>query len=103
MPIKIAQPFPALDLRTEALSETWLAQKLLRISLFGIQNFRGGTNRVFGKPCFCPLPKRGHFDENGENDECAFYLLKTSGFALQTPENDENDENGGCHSGKGMV
>ena len=24
-------------------------------------------------------------------------------FALQTPENDENCENGGCHSGKGMV
>ena len=32
------------------------------------------------KPCFWqPLPKRGHFDENGKNDE-----------------------NGGCHSGKGM-
>ena len=37
---------------------------------------RGGTNRVFGKPCFCPLPKRGRFDENGENDEFAFYSLK---------------------------
>ena len=22
---------------------------------------RGGTNRVFGKPCFCPLPKRRRF------------------------------------------
>ena len=30
---------------------------------------RGGTNCVFGKPCLCPLPKRGRFDENGENDE----------------------------------
>ena len=38
---------------------------------------RGGTNRVFGKPCFCPLPKRARFDENGENDEFAFYPLKT--------------------------
>ena len=33
------------------------------------------VNRGFG-----PLPKRGRFDENGENNE-----------------------NGGCHSGKGMV
>ena len=64
---------------------------------------RGGTNRVFGKPCLCPLPKRGRFDENGENDEFAFYPLKTRVFAPQTPENNENAENGGCHSGKGMV
>ena len=39
--------------------------------------FQGGTNRVFGKPCFCPLPKRGRFDENGDNGEFAFYPLKT--------------------------
>ena len=64
---------------------------------------RGRTNRVFGKPCFCPLPKRGRFDENGENDEFAFYPLKTRVWLLKPPENDENDENGGCHSGKGMV
>ena len=67
---------------------------------------RGGTNGVFGKPCFCPLPKTGRLDENGENDEFAFYpqkqiKKKNLGFAPQTPENDENDENGGCHSGKG--
>ena len=30
---------------------------------------RGGTNRVFGKLCFCALPRRGRFDENGKNDE----------------------------------
>ena len=29
-------------------------------------NVRGGTNHVLGKPCFCPLLKRGHFDENDE-------------------------------------
>ena len=41
----------------------------IRDSQFSGPNPRGGTNRVFGKPCFCPLPKRGRFDENGENDE----------------------------------
>ena len=46
---------------------------------------RGGTNRVFGKPCFCPLPKRGRFDENGENDEFAFYPLK-QGFRSSDPQ-----------------
>ena len=56
---------------------------------------RGGTNRVFGKPCFCSLLKRDRFDENGENDGFAFYPLKT-----RAPE---NDENGGCHLGNGMV
>ena len=30
-------------------------------------------------------------------------LHSTKGLAPQTTENDENDENGGCHSGKGMV
>ena len=44
---------------------------------------RGGTNGVFGKPCFCPLPKRGRFDENGENDEFAFYPLKTRASLLR--------------------
>ena len=33
------------------------------------------------------------------------YILPTEnkGFTHQTPENDKSDENGGCHSGKGMV
>ena len=48
--------------------------------------FRGRTNRVFGKPCFCPLPKRGRFDENGENDEFAFYPLKTRVWLLRPPK-----------------
>ena len=47
---------------------------------------RGGTNRVFGEPCFCPLPKRGRFDENGESDEFAFYPLKTRVWLLRPPK-----------------
>ena len=47
---------------------------------------RGRTNRVFGKPCFCPLPKRGRFDENGENDEFAFYPLKKRVSLLRPPQ-----------------
>ena len=40
---------------------------------------QGGTNSVFGKACFRPLPTslRGHFDENGENREVAVCPLKT--------------------------
>ena len=37
------------------------------------------------KPCFCPLPKRGRFDENGENDEFAFCPLKTR-VSLRPPK-----------------
>ena len=29
-------------------------------------------NGAFGKPCLCPLPTKGAFDENGENDEFTF-------------------------------
>ena len=41
-----------------------------------------------GKPCFCPLPnfKRGRFDENGENDDFAFYPLKTRASLLRPPK-----------------
>ena len=49
---------------------------------------RGRTNRVFGKPCLCPLPKTGRFDENGENDEFAFYPLKTRVWLLRPPESE---------------
>ena len=49
-------------------------------------------------------PKRGRFHENGENDEFALILpTENKGFAPQTLENDEDDENGGYHSGEGMV
>ena len=47
---------------------------------------RGRTNRVFGKPCFCLLPKRVCLDENGENDELAFYPLKTMVWLLRPPK-----------------
>ena len=30
---------------------------------------QGYENCVFGKRCFCPLPKHGGFDENGRNDD----------------------------------
>ena len=39
------------------------------------------VNRVF-----VPLPKRGHFDENGENYELAFYPLKTGASPLKPPK-----------------
>ena len=44
------------------------------------------------KPClvnraFVPCQKGAVCDENGENDEFAFYPLKTRGFAPQNPEN----------------
>ena len=58
----------------------------LRTLFFVQQNDRGRTSRVFGKPCLCPLPKRGHFDENGENDEFAFYPLKTRVWLLKPPK-----------------
>ena len=45
-----------------------------------------GTDHVIGKPCFCPLPKRARFDENGENDEFAFYPLKTRASLLRPPK-----------------
>ena len=32
---------------------------------------------------FVPMPKRGRFDENGENDEFAFYPLKTRASLLR--------------------
>ena len=37
--------------------------------------------------------------------ETTIYILpiKTMGFAPHTPETDENDENGGCHSSKTTV
>ena len=46
--------------------------------------FGGRTDGASGKPCLDPLPKKGGFDENGENDKFTFYPVKR-GFALQTP------------------
>ena len=51
----------------------------------------------------CPLPKKGRLDENGENDEFAFYPLKTSASLLRPPKTTKMTKMAGCHSGKGMV
>ena len=50
------------------------------------QGLEGQGNRVFGKPCFCSVPNRGCFDENGENDEFAFYPLKTQASLFKHPK-----------------
>ena len=63
---------------------------------------REDANGVFVKRGFCILPKTAGFDENGENDECAFCPRK-QGVCSPTPENDENDENGACHACTGPV
>ena len=71
---------------------------------FGLKKqIRGGTNRVFGKPCFCPLLKGAVLTKTAKMTNLHSILTENKGFAPQTPENDEKDENGGCHSGKGMV
>ena len=46
-------------------------------------------------------PKRGGFDENGEND--GICLTNETRALLFKPRETENDENGGCPAGKGMV
>ena len=38
------------------------------------------------KPCLCPLPIKGRFDENGENDEFAFCPLKTRASLPRSPK-----------------
>ena len=40
--------------------------------------------------------------KNGESDDL-YSTHKNKGFGPQSPEDDEDDENGGCHSGKTMV
>ena len=47
----------------------------------------GVAQTVFlAKPCFCPVPERGSWDENGDNDGFAFYPLKTSASLLRPPK-----------------
>ena len=65
--------------------------------------FTPETNGAFGKPCLCPA-KRGLFlTKTAKMTNLRSNQKKNKGFAAQTPWNDENDENGGCHAGKGMV
>ena len=49
--------------------------------IFGVAQTVFLVNRVF-----VPCQKRGHFDENGENDEFAFYPLKTRVWLLRPPK-----------------
>ena len=58
---------------------------------------------VFGKRCFCPLPKTGGFDEKWR--KWRFYILPTKQGALllRRRKPTKNDENGGRHSGKTTV
>ena len=53
----------------------------------GRQKSGGGGGRksnVFGKPCICPLPKIGCFQESSENDEVALNP-KQQGFCSSNP------------------
>ena len=59
-------------------------QKFFTAHKFSTKN-RGGTNRVFGKPCFCPLPKRGHFDENGEKGRICILPTEKPGLRSSDP------------------
>ena len=48
---------------------------------------RGSTNRVFGKPRFCSLPKKGAvLTKTAKMNEFAFYPLKTRVSLLRTPK-----------------
>ena len=54
--------------------------------------------------CSQPLPKTVVvLTKNGENDDLHSTPTKTRGCAPQSPETDENDENGGCPSDKTRV
>ena len=67
-------------MKTSPATLCW-AQSTLRAMPMRKRAIRGGSNRIFGKLCFYPLPKRGRFDENGENDEFAVLPTETKGFA----------------------
>ena len=56
-------------------------------------------NGGFGKRWFCLLPKTRDFDENGENDEFAFYTQKQGVLVLRSPKMTKMVG----HSGKTMV
>ena len=66
-------------------------------------HYRGPKNGAFGKPCFCPLPKEGVLTKTAKMANWSSSQQKTRALLLRPRDNDENDENGGCHAGKGMV
>ena len=62
---------------------------------------RGGANRVFDKPGFLSPCQKGPFWRKRRKWRIWSLPTENEGFAPQTAENDEKDENGGCHSGQG--
>ena len=53
------------------------------------------------QPRLCPLPKRVCFDEDGENDELAFYSLKEGvSWLLGPPQKRRTWRKWRCHAGK---
>ena len=59
---------------------------------------------TYGEPCLCPLPEFvGRFDENGENDEFAFYPLKTRASLLRPPKMMQMKKMAGATQAKAMV
>ena len=93
----------ALRVRCAAIRIARLALNFIRVTFPKGPNLRNGQSTVGGPkwtkwtssgqnagwqkpPCFCPLPKRGRFDENGEKYEFAFYPLKTRVSPLIPPK-----------------
>ena len=87
------------DIMWICLRFSHLSSKLLPATVVVCQE---DANGVFVKRGFCTLPKTGGFDENGDNDECAFCPRK-QGVCSPAPEKDKNDENGACHACTGSV
>ena len=58
-------------------------------------------NGAFGELCLYPLPREGAWRKRWKWQICV--LPNKTRALLLTPREDKNDENGGCHAGKGMV
>ena len=70
--------------------------------MLSLQTYWEDKAGVFAKRGLCPLPKTTALTKttNMTNGHC---VHENKGFAPQTPENDENDRNGGCHARKDPV
>ena len=67
-------------------------------SKFGVVQTVFLVNRAF-----VPCQKGAALTKTAKTTNLPCLPTGSKGFAPQTPENGENDENGRCHSGKGMV
>ena len=65
--------------------------------------YREEKNGVLAKRGLCPLPKTEGFETKTAKMTSGHSIHENKGFAPQTPENEENDENGGCHARKDPV